>query len=106
MLTVFFVTLLGTFLLNVADLLLTNRLFDKLGPDAEANPLARFLYERWGKRGVVWFKGAVVLFYVGAMGYVGYFGDAGSFLHVANVVVMGVYAFTVGRGHTLWVFLR
>jgi len=51
--------------LNVVDLYLTLRFIKKWGLELEANPLARWVYVKWGAKGMGVFKG---LFSLGTVG--------------------------------------
>ena len=51
-------------LLNVCDAIATFALLRRNSHYFESNPIARWFYEGWGFRGMVWFKAAMVVFVV------------------------------------------
>ncbi len=51
-------------LLNLCDAIATFLLLRRNTHYSESNPIARWFYEGWGFRGMVWFKVAMVLFVI------------------------------------------
>ena len=79
--------LLVFMLLNIADILTTRRALSMGGK--EANPVARWVLEKYGVRGLWFFKMAVF----GGIGIAGFLGLVGEgILWVYNVVFGGIVA--------------
>lgn len=57
-------------LLNLCDVIATFALLRRNSHYFESNPIARWFYEGWGFRGMVWFKMAMVLFVVAVAQFV------------------------------------
>lgn len=96
MITLHYIILIFVFILNLLDLYYTDKFIKIAGLDLEANPLARWLYKKWGTKGIVGLKAIVVIQYLMVM-----FTVTTSLTFVLNLIIAFIYTWVVSRGQTI-----
>jgi hypothetical protein len=83
--------------LSMLDLYNTAKLVDTIGLDIEANPIAKWAWEKWGTKALVAFKVSLTALYVVAMGLI----PITPIIYGAAIAVALVYAWVASRGQTI-----
>ena len=94
---IFYAVIILTAALSLLDLYNTAKLVDRIGLDIEANPVAKWVWSRWGTKMLVAFKILLTAFYTIAMVFV----PINSAIYGAAIVVALIYTWVVSRGQTI-----
>lgn len=97
MTTLYYSLLVLVTILNVMDLFYTKKFVERAGIGLEANPLARWLYGKFGVYGFVGLKVSMLALYLGVM----LIAPITNILLAANLVVAFIYTWVVSRGQTI-----